>query len=183
MSDTYEIYAIRYGHHPRKAPENFIGGDPHDDDHMPLDYFVWAIVGARQNLRAATPASIRRGRQRRGRINYPADRRGAEGDRRRSGHSRRRDHLPHALRPRWQHRRCSRTHASTSRTRRWNSYTGRCMCHPSCASPFEAEHVSHMVHRVFDGPRAVPRRRRANSRPASRCTSSAATPRACRSRG
>src|SRR5215475_7903425 len=46
MSDTYEIYAIRYGRHDRKAHENFLGGDPHDDGDMPLDYFVWAIVGA-----------------------------------------------------------------------------------------------------------------------------------------
>ena len=44
MSDTYELYAIRYGHHDRTATHNFIGGDPHDGP-MPLDYFVWAIVG------------------------------------------------------------------------------------------------------------------------------------------
>jgi glyoxylase-like metal-dependent hydrolase (beta-lactamase superfamily II) len=43
--DIHEVYAIRYGHHPRKAAENFIGGDPHDVI-QPLDYFVWAIVGA-----------------------------------------------------------------------------------------------------------------------------------------
>jgi len=42
--DTYEIYAIRYAHHPRRASENFLGGDPHDGP-MPMDYFVWAIVG------------------------------------------------------------------------------------------------------------------------------------------
>ena len=44
MSDNYEIYAIKYAHHERLARENFIGGDPHDGP-MPLDYFVWAIVG------------------------------------------------------------------------------------------------------------------------------------------
>ena len=49
MSDTYELYAIRYGHHPRKAAENFIGGDDHETD-MPLDYFVWAIVGDERTL-------------------------------------------------------------------------------------------------------------------------------------
>src|SRR6266704_2693641 len=42
--DTHEIYAIRYGHHDRKSPENFIGGDPHDVL-QPLDFYVWAIVG------------------------------------------------------------------------------------------------------------------------------------------
>src|SRR5271156_836246 len=44
MSDIYELFAIRYGHHDRTASANFIGGDPHDGP-MPLDYFVWAIKG------------------------------------------------------------------------------------------------------------------------------------------
>ena len=42
--DIHEVYAIRYGHHDRKASENYIGGDPHDTSE-PIDYFVWAIVG------------------------------------------------------------------------------------------------------------------------------------------
>ena len=29
----------------RKAWGNFVDGDPHEDWDMPLDYFVWAIVG------------------------------------------------------------------------------------------------------------------------------------------
>jgi glyoxylase-like metal-dependent hydrolase (beta-lactamase superfamily II) len=40
----YELYAIKYAHHARRAAENFIGGDPHDGP-MPLDYFVWLIRG------------------------------------------------------------------------------------------------------------------------------------------
>lgn len=42
--DGYEVYAVRYARHERRAAENFLGGDPHDVP-MPLDYFVWAIVG------------------------------------------------------------------------------------------------------------------------------------------
>jgi hypothetical protein len=42
--DIHEIYAIKYGHHDRRAAENYIGGDPHDVND-PLDFFVWAIVG------------------------------------------------------------------------------------------------------------------------------------------
>ena len=38
----YEVYAIKYAHHQRRAGENFIGGDPHDGP-MPLDYFVWLV--------------------------------------------------------------------------------------------------------------------------------------------
>ena len=44
--DIYEVYAVRYGHHDRRSPENFIGGDAHDVL-QPLDYFVWAIKGPR----------------------------------------------------------------------------------------------------------------------------------------
>jgi glyoxylase-like metal-dependent hydrolase (beta-lactamase superfamily II) len=43
MTD-YEVYAVKYAHHARRASENFIGGDPHDGP-MPLDYFVWLIRG------------------------------------------------------------------------------------------------------------------------------------------
>ena len=43
--EVYEVYAIKYAHHARRAAENFIGGDPHDGP-MPLDYFVWLIRAA-----------------------------------------------------------------------------------------------------------------------------------------
>jgi glyoxylase-like metal-dependent hydrolase (beta-lactamase superfamily II) len=49
MSATYEIFAVRYGHHDRNAADNFIGGDPHNGP-MPLDYFVWAIVGSQRTF-------------------------------------------------------------------------------------------------------------------------------------
>src|SRR3954453_19419573 len=48
-SDTYQIYAVRYAHHQRTARDNFYGGDPHDGP-MPLDHFVWAIVGESRTL-------------------------------------------------------------------------------------------------------------------------------------
>jgi glyoxylase-like metal-dependent hydrolase (beta-lactamase superfamily II) len=46
---VYEIYAIRYGHLERTATHNFLGGDAHDGP-MPLDYYVWAIVGAERTF-------------------------------------------------------------------------------------------------------------------------------------
>jgi glyoxylase-like metal-dependent hydrolase (beta-lactamase superfamily II) len=45
----YEIYAIKYGRHERRARENFIGGDPHDGP-MPLDYFVWLVRSAERTV-------------------------------------------------------------------------------------------------------------------------------------
>jgi glyoxylase-like metal-dependent hydrolase (beta-lactamase superfamily II) len=42
--DIHEVFAIKYGHHDRKAADNYIGGDPHDVL-QPLAYYVWAITG------------------------------------------------------------------------------------------------------------------------------------------
>jgi len=46
VNPQYEVYAIKYAHHERRAAENFLDGkgDPHDGP-MPLDYFVWLIRG------------------------------------------------------------------------------------------------------------------------------------------
>jgi glyoxylase-like metal-dependent hydrolase (beta-lactamase superfamily II) len=44
VSTQYEVFAVKYAHHERRASENFIGGDPHDGP-MPLDYFVWLVRG------------------------------------------------------------------------------------------------------------------------------------------
>lgn len=43
--EIYQIYAIRYGNLHRLSSQNFIHGDAHDVP-MPLDYFVWVIVGS-----------------------------------------------------------------------------------------------------------------------------------------
>ncbi len=37
---TYELFAVKYATHARKARENFVFQDIHDGP-MPLDYFVW----------------------------------------------------------------------------------------------------------------------------------------------
>ncbi|CCV15283.1 hypothetical protein MESS4_750218 [Mesorhizobium sp. STM 4661] len=83
----YEIHAVRYGHFERRSNENFLGGDTHDVA-MPLDYFVWAIVGEkRTDRRQAWP---QRGQ---------AGRRWSRRHRHRSCVRKRRDHFAHALRP------------------------------------------------------------------------------------
>ena len=46
----YEIYALRYAvHEQRAASHNFIAYDMHDGP-MPLDFFVWAIVGTERTI-------------------------------------------------------------------------------------------------------------------------------------
>src|SRR5207247_9731148 len=62
-ADTYEIYAVRYAHHERRASENFIGGDPHNGP-MPLDYFVWAIKGTARTWIVDTGFDAERATQR-----------------------------------------------------------------------------------------------------------------------
>jgi glyoxylase-like metal-dependent hydrolase (beta-lactamase superfamily II) len=41
---VHEVYAIKYATLPRRSPDNYIGGDPHDTP-QPLDFYVWAIIG------------------------------------------------------------------------------------------------------------------------------------------
>ena len=150
MSDSYALYAIRYGRHDRKAAENFIGGagDDHDTD-MPLDYFVWAIVGAAQTYVLDTgfdPEVAKR----RGRVTtrpIPEGLKAIGVDPATVSdviisHM----HYDHAgnlpLFP------AARFHLQDAEM----AYcTGRCMCHPIMRYPFEAEDVSQMVHRVFEG--------------------------------
>jgi len=64
-NEVYEVYAIKYAYHERKARENFIGGDPHDGP-MPLDYFVWLVRGGEREVVVDTGFSAavaaRRGR-------------------------------------------------------------------------------------------------------------------------
>lgn len=147
-SDTYQLYALRYGHHPRKAAENFIGGDDHTSD-MPLDYFVWAIVGDKKTFVLDTgfdPEVARR----RGRITTRPIEEGLKAIGVEPGgvedvvishmhydHAGNLGAFPNA-----------RFHIQDAEM----AYcTGRCMCHAIMRMPFEAQDVAAMVHRVFEG--------------------------------
>lgn len=148
MGDTYEIYAIRYGHHPRKASENFLGGDPHDVD-MPLDYFVWAIVGEARTILVDTgfdqAVGTRRGRQT---VKPVVDGLAAIGidpgnvatiivSHLHYDHSGNYDLFPRA-----------RYHLQD---REMEYATGRAMCHQAIRNSFEPDYVVAMVRKVFAG--------------------------------
>src|SRR5512140_1359749 len=47
--ETYEVYAVRYATLARKAADNFIGGDPHEQGSA-LDYFVWLARSASRSF-------------------------------------------------------------------------------------------------------------------------------------
>jgi len=72
----YEVYAIKYAHHARRAAGNFIGGVPHDahDGPMPLDYFVWLIRGEGREIVVDTGFSApMAAKRRREHIRCPAE--------------------------------------------------------------------------------------------------------------
>ncbi len=68
MTATYEVYALKYAQHARRASENFLDGRPADahDGPMPLDYFVWLVRGPSGDIVVDTGFSaavaMRRGR-------------------------------------------------------------------------------------------------------------------------
>src|SRR5262245_55637893 len=148
MSSTYQILAIRYAHLERTARHNFLGGDEHDQP-MPLDYYVWAIVGDERTVIVDTgfdaEAARRRGRQ----LVRPV----AEGlkavgispdtvehiviSHMHYDHAGNQDLFPRA-----------RYHLQDDEM----AYcTGRCMGSAEVGGVFDAEAVSAMVHKVFTG--------------------------------
>jgi len=148
MSDVYEIYAIKYAHHERRASENFIGGDPHDGP-MPLDYFVWAIVGEGRSFVVDTGFDLEMGKQRqRTMLQTPA-----EGIRAIGLDPEQIDdviithmHYDHA----GNHGQFpSATYHIQDREMAY--CTGRCMCHGELRMAFEPGDVAAMVHRLFEG--------------------------------
>lgn len=147
MSDNYEIYAIRYGHHDRKAYENFLDGDPHDDAPMPLDYYVWAIVGERTfvlDTGFAPDMARTRGRQLVRPVGEGLQAIGIDPKAVRDvivSHM----HYDHAgnipLFPN------ARFHVQDAEM---EFVTGRAMCNAHARQAFEAEHAAQMIHRIFE---------------------------------
>jgi glyoxylase-like metal-dependent hydrolase (beta-lactamase superfamily II) len=146
-AEIYKIYAIKYAHHDRTARENFIGGDIHDGP-MPIDYFVWVVVGGGRTIVVDTgfdrTMAAKRGRS----IVRPVE----EGLARIGVDPMRVEdvvlthlHYDHAgnhdLFPR------ARFHVQE---REMAFCTGRCMCHPQIRHAFAAEDVKAMVDRLFE---------------------------------
>jgi glyoxylase-like metal-dependent hydrolase (beta-lactamase superfamily II) len=147
-SDTYEVYAIRYGHHERRSADNYVGGDPHDRSD-PLDYFVWAMVSPQRTVLLDTGFDETMAKKRQRHVEKPI----AEGlkaigiapekvetvivSHLHYDHTGNYDLFPAA---RYHLQDCEMAYA-----------TGRCMCHPFLKLPFEADDVVAMVRKVFAG--------------------------------
>jgi glyoxylase-like metal-dependent hydrolase (beta-lactamase superfamily II) len=146
--DVHEIYAVRYAHHDRQSPENYLFGDPHDVL-QPLAYFVWAIVGPHGTFVVDTgfdeSMATKRGRHIVKPIAEGLKSIGIQADAVEDViithlHY---DHCGnHDLFPR------ARYHLQDMEI----AYsTGRYMCHPLMRIPFEADDVVAMVRKVFAG--------------------------------
>src|ERR1700739_4695231 len=146
--DIHEIYAIRYGHHSRRSPVNYIDGDPHDVL-QPLDFFVWAIVGPSDTIILDTGFDEAMGRKPHRAPTKPVreglDALGIAPDSVKTvilshlhyDHCGNYDLFPQA-----------RYHLQD---REMAYATGRCMCHRALRLPFEVEDVIAMVRKVFTG--------------------------------
>ena len=148
MHDVHEVYAIRYAHHDRRSPENFLHGDPHDIL-QPLAYFIWVIAGPHGTFVVDTgfdrTMADKRGRT----LLHPiAEGLGAMGVAADDVRDIIVTHLHydhcgnHDLFPR------ARYHLQEIEM----AYsTGRCMCHAEMRIPFEVDDVVAMVRKVFAG--------------------------------
>jgi glyoxylase-like metal-dependent hydrolase (beta-lactamase superfamily II) len=147
MSVNYEIYAVRYARHERTARANFLAGDAHDGP-MPLDYYVWAIMGGDRAIVVDTGFGAEQAAKRKRTLVRPVDE-GlralgiAHGDVKdvvithmHYDHSGNHHLFPNAV-----------MHLQDAEMR---YCTGRCMTHAELRGPFEAEDVARMVRRVFE---------------------------------
>jgi glyoxylase-like metal-dependent hydrolase (beta-lactamase superfamily II) len=147
-SQGYEVYALKYAHHERRASANFLGGDPHDGP-MPIDYFVWAIVGAERSYVVDTGFDAATGGKR-GRkvLRCPSEGLAMVG----VDPAKVRDVIVTHMH--YDH--CGNHHLFPEATfhlqdREMAYATGRHMCHAALGGAYETEDVCAMVRRLFAG--------------------------------
>ena len=150
----YEVHAIRYAHdRKRKLSENYLQpltepADLHDSP-MPMDFFVWVLVGGGRTIVVDTGFDPAEAAKRSREIVFPVE----EGLRALGvqpdtvadvvlthlhwDHAGNHDLFPQA-----------RYHVQD---REMSFCTGRCMCHPFMRRPFSVEDVTAMVRRVHAG--------------------------------
>jgi glyoxylase-like metal-dependent hydrolase (beta-lactamase superfamily II) len=145
----YQIYAIKYAELMRQAGDNFLDGDPHDTTEMPLNYYVWAIVGDTGTIIVDTGFGARVGQKRGRTITQPVETGleaiGIEPATVRDvvithlhyDHAGNDELFPNA-----------HYHLQDDEMQ---YASGRCMCHREINKAFEADDVARMVHRVFEG--------------------------------
>ena len=145
----YEILAIRYAYNAeRHGSENFLGGDSHDGS-MPMDFFVWVLKGGGRTIVIDTGFDANMTARRSRKLTRPvADGLKAAGvdlaevkdvilTHMHYNHASNHDVFPNA-----------RYHVQD---REMEYCTGRCMCHATLRHQFEADDVTAMVRKLFQG--------------------------------
>ena len=148
MSETYEIYAIRYGTMSGRSPQmNMMQPDPHDSVGADLDYFVWLIRGGGRDILLDTGfnAAAATERKRTLEIN-PADALAAFGVSPDSIRDVIIRHLHYDHAGNLERFPAARFHLQD---REMSYATGRCMCHGQLRHPFSVEDVTLMVRHVY----------------------------------
>lgn len=146
---SYEVYAIRYAHDDRRmARENFLPPDAHDGP-MPMDFFVWILVG-QAGIFAFDTGFDEQMAKKRGRtmvvpIAESLRNIGIAPDQVKDvvlshlhwDHAGNHDLFPNAT-----------YHVQEKEV---HFCTGRCMCHPSLRAPYELIDVTALIRRVYEG--------------------------------
>jgi len=145
---TYELFAVKYGTHERRAAENFIFQDIHDGP-MPLDYFVWVAKSPDKTYVIDTGFDEATGRRRdRAIIRNPAAGLSALGIDATAVEDVIITHLHYDHVGNFEIFPRARFHLQD---REMAYATGRYMCHDRLRLPFDIENVTGMVRQVYQG--------------------------------
>ncbi len=148
QDDSYEVFAVRYACREASRAEHFIGGDPHDGP-MPMDYFVWAVVGGKRTWIVDTGFAAADA-EARGRVllRTAAEGLAALGIDAATAEDVILTHLHYDHIGGFDQFPNARFHLQDHEM----AYaTGRHMATPALGHAFTADHIAAMVHRVFDG--------------------------------
>jgi glyoxylase-like metal-dependent hydrolase (beta-lactamase superfamily II) len=67
VTETYEVFALKYATRDARRGDHFLGGDPDPDKAMPMDYYVWLVRNERRAVLVDTgfkpEVGARRGRK------------------------------------------------------------------------------------------------------------------------
>jgi glyoxylase-like metal-dependent hydrolase (beta-lactamase superfamily II) len=144
----YEVFAIKYAHHARRASANFIGGDPHDAP-MPLDYFVWLIRGGGREIVVDSGFNAATAKKReRQLIRCPGEGLRLLGCDAKTVRDLVITHLHYDHAGNFDLFPAAKLHLQD---REMQFATGRCMCHEPMRHAFEVEDVVGMVRSVYAG--------------------------------
>ena len=144
--EAFRVYAVKYAEKDGRRSEHFLGGDPHDGP-MPMDYFVWAVVGPGGTWVVDTGFTEEDSRQRQRRLVRPVpDALASVGVDAATVTDVVLTHLHYDHVGGWAHFPAARFHLQEKEM----AYaTGRHMARPAVSAAFTPGHVAALVHQVF----------------------------------